>query len=96
MNLAVQNCNERKICIRHDKKKQPLTVKHGGDNIMAQGCFSADEVGNIHKVERTLNLREYARILDSNLTPSAKKLKFKNYISTGYNSKHTNKYVKEF
>ena len=30
----VQNCNERKIYTRHDKKKLPFTVKHGGDNIM--------------------------------------------------------------
>ena len=49
------------------------------------------------KLGGIINLREYARILDTNLACSAKKLKLKNYIFQQDNgSKHTSKHVSKY
>ena len=50
------------------------TVKHGGGNIMAWGCFAAAGVGRIHKVVAVMKKEQYVDILQNQMRPSMQDL----------------------
>ncbi|KAF2363771.1 Reverse transcriptase domain [Trinorchestia longiramus] len=62
------------------------TVKFGGGSIMVWGCFSSSGVSKLHIIEGTMNGRKYREILEEQLLPSARLLKFKR----GWKFQHDN------
>ena len=38
-------------------------VKHGGGSLMVWGYISWNDPGQLHRIERTLNVKQYCRIL---------------------------------
>ena len=46
----------------YDPKKTIPTVKHGGENIMLWGCFSAKGTGRLHRIEGTMDGAMYREI----------------------------------
>ena len=50
------------------------TVKHGGGGVMVWGCFAGDTVGNLFKIEGTLNQHGYHSILQWHAIPSSLRL----------------------
>ncbi len=46
------------------------TVKHGGGGVMMWGCFAGDTVGDLFKIEGTLNQHGYYSILQRHAIPS--------------------------
>ena len=61
---------------QHTRQEVTLTVKGGGGSMMIWGCFSANGVGHMHEVEGTMDAKQYAKILDYHLLPSARQLGF--------------------
>ena len=49
-------------------------VKHGGGGVMVWGCFSANGVGKLRKVDGTINSDYYSKILKFCAIPSFKQL----------------------
>ena len=49
-------------------------LKHGGRGVMVLGCFSANGVGKLHKVDGTINSDHYNKILKFCAVPSFKHL----------------------
>ena len=45
-------------------------VKHGGGSLMVWGCISWDGPGRLHRIEGTLNAKQYCRILEESLLGS--------------------------
>uniref|UniRef100_A0A667ZX45 Uncharacterized protein n=1 Tax=Myripristis murdjan TaxID=586833 RepID=A0A667ZX45_9TELE len=50
-------------CERMDSTCLVPTVKHGGGGVMVWGCFAGDTVGDLFKIEGTLNQHGYHSIL---------------------------------
>ena len=50
------------------------TVKHGGGSIMLWGCFSAEGIGRLVRIEAKMNGAKYREILDENLLQSTQDL----------------------
>lgn len=53
------------------------TVKFGGGNIMAWGCFSSRGTGRLHIIEGAMNGNIYRQILEMNLLPSTRMMKMR-------------------
>uniref|UniRef100_A0AAZ3P535 Transposase n=1 Tax=Oncorhynchus tshawytscha TaxID=74940 RepID=A0AAZ3P535_ONCTS len=81
----------------HPKNTIP-TVKHGGENIMLWGCFSAKGPGRLIRVKERMNGTTYREILSENLLPSARALKMKRgwVFQHGNDPKHTARATKEW
>ncbi|KAI3360658.1 hypothetical protein L3Q82_002523 [Scortum barcoo] len=64
------------------------TVKFGGGNIMAWGCFSSRGTGRLHIIEGAMNGNIYRQILEMNLLPSTRMMKMRTWLdlSTGQRS----------
>ena len=60
----------RKRNAEYNPKNTIPTVKHGGENLMLWGCFSAKGTGQLHRIEGKMNGAMYREILDDNLLPS--------------------------
>ena len=77
----------------HHPKNTIPTVKHGGGSIMLWGCFSSAGTGALVSMEGKMVGANYRKILDENLLPSARKLKFgrKFNFQHKHNPKHTAK-----
>lgn len=74
------------------------TVKHGGGNVMAWGCFSANGVGNLVFIETIMDRFGYLTVLKNNLKASAQKLGIeRDFLFVQDNDpKHSSKLVKEW
>ncbi|CAJ0946789.1 unnamed protein product [Ranitomeya imitator] len=74
------------------------TVKHGGENIMLWGCFSAKGPGRLIRVHERMNRAMYREILSANLLPSARALKMKRgwVFQHDNDPKHTARATKEW
>ncbi|CAK9820146.1 Transposable element Tc1 transposase [Anthophora quadrimaculata] len=57
-----------------------LTVKHGGDSVMLWGCFRANKVGSLVKIDGILRKEQYLKILQDHAVPSGTKLIGENFI----------------
>ena len=59
----------RCVFVRHRRGERMVatcmvsTVKHGGESVMVWGCFADDTVGDLFKIEGTLNQHGYHSIL---------------------------------
>ena len=51
----------------HQSSKNPISV-------MIWGCFSAQGIGHIKAVERTMKTENYIKCLESHMVPSSKKI----------------------
>jgi hypothetical protein len=61
-----------KWCWIREKKIFPIhavkqTVKHGGGSLMLWSCLAAKGVGSLYKIEQTLNIVRYLRLLQEEL-----------------------------
>ena len=56
------------------------TVKHGEDLIMVWGSMSANHLGNLVCIKGTMYKEQYEKILNENITQSAKNLKMESFI----------------
>lgn len=73
------------------------TVKHGGGSVMVWGCFAADKVGDLHKVQGILNQHGYHSILQRHALPSGRRLVGANFVLQQDNDpKHTSKLCKAY
>ena len=65
-----------RVFVRHRKSKRMVstymvpTVTHGGRGVMVWGCFAGDTVGDLFKIEGTLNQHGYHSILQRHAIPS--------------------------
>lgn len=62
----------RPIGTRFDPRYQLPTVKHGGGNVMVWGCFSAQGVGPLHRIDGIMNKEMYMSILEDVMLPFAR------------------------
>ncbi len=87
----------RKNAELHPKNTIP-TVKHGGENIMLWGCFSAKGPRRLICVKERMNGAMYREILSENLLPSARALKMKRgwVFQHDNDPKHTARATKEW
>ncbi|KAK3568450.1 hypothetical protein QTP86_007299 [Hemibagrus guttatus] len=87
----------RKNAELHPKNTIP-TVKHGGENIMLWGWFSAKGPGRLIRVKERMNGAMYREILSKNLLPSARALKMKRdwVFQHDNDPKHTARATKEW
>jgi hypothetical protein len=46
------------------------TMKHGGGGVIVWGCFAGDNVGDLFRIQGTLNQHGYNRILQQYAVPS--------------------------
>ena len=68
------------------------TVKHGGGGVMVWGCFAGDTVGDLFKIEGTLNQHDYHSILQRHAIPSGLRLVGPSFIFQQDNDpKHTSR-----
>ncbi|KAL0190438.1 hypothetical protein M9458_013136, partial [Cirrhinus mrigala] len=56
----------------YDPKNTIPTVKHGGENIMLWGCFSAKGTGQLQSIKGTMGGAMYCQILGENLDNNPK------------------------
>ena len=56
------------------------TVKHGGGGVMVWGCFTGDTVGDLFKIEDTLNQHVYHSIVQRLAIPSSLRLAGPSFI----------------
>ena len=68
-----QHCRRRKGEPLRDDTIQP-TVKHGGGSAMFWGCFGANQVGDIFKIDGIMRKEEYHSILVHHAMPSGNRL----------------------
>ena len=61
------------------------TVTHGGRGVMVWGCFAGDTVGDLFKIEGTLNQHGYHSILQRHAIPSGLRL-----VGTSFNFQQDN------
>lgn len=68
------------------------TVKHGGGGVMVWGCFAGDTVGDLFKIEGTLNQHGCHSILQRHAISSSLCLVGPSFIFQQYNEpKHTSR-----
>ncbi|KAL6467397.1 hypothetical protein MHYP_G00252010 [Metynnis hypsauchen] len=73
------------------------TVKHGGGAVMVWGCFAGDIVGDLFKIEGTLNQHGYHSILQRHAIPSGLRLVGRSFIFQQDNDpKHTSRLCKGY
>ena len=73
------------------------TVKHGGGGVMVWGCFAGDTVGDLFKIEGTLNQHGYHSILQRHAIPSGLRLVGPSFIFQQDNDpKHTSRLCKGY
>ena len=73
------------------------TVKHGGGGVMVWGCFAGDTVGDLFKIEGTLNQHGYHSILQRHAIPSGLRLVGRSFIFQQDNDpKHTSRLCKGY
>ena len=73
------------------------TVKHGGGGVMVWGCFAGDTVGDLFKIEGTLNQHGYHSILQWHAIPSGLRLVGPSFIFQQDNDrKHTSELCKGY
>ncbi|KAL6471998.1 hypothetical protein MHYP_G00206480 [Metynnis hypsauchen] len=73
------------------------TVKHGGGAVMVWGCFAGDTVGDLFKIEGTLNQHGYHSILQRHAIPSGLRLVGRSFIFQQDNDpKHTSRLCKGY
>jgi transposase len=49
------------------------TIKHGGGSLMVWGSMTAHDVGNLVRIDGTMDAKLYCKILNENLAPSVQK-----------------------
>ncbi|CDQ83393.1 unnamed protein product [Oncorhynchus mykiss] len=62
------------------------TVKHGGENIILWGCFSAKGTGRLHRIEGRMDGAMHREILANNLLPSVRTLKMGGFHSKSHDT----------
>ncbi|KAL6470994.1 hypothetical protein MHYP_G00196440 [Metynnis hypsauchen] len=73
------------------------TVKHGGGAVMVWRCFAGDTVGDLFKIEGTLNQHGYHSILQRHAIPSGLRLVGRSFIFQQDNDpKHTSRLCKGY
>ncbi|MDF4290226.1 transposase, partial [Vibrio parahaemolyticus] len=73
------------------------TVKHGGGGVMVWGCFAGDTVGDLFKIEGTLNQHGYHSILQRHAIPPGLRLVGRSFIFQQDNDpKHTSRLCKGY
>ena len=73
-----------------DKCVMP-TVKHGGGNVMVEGCMSAAGVGELYFTEGNMNSNMYCKILQQSMILSLQKLDSRAVFQHDNDPKHTSK-----
>ena len=88
--------NKRRIYVTHRKNEKfvssclKATVKHGGGNIQVWGCFSYNDVGDLYKIKKTLEKKQYYSLLQRHAIPPGLKLCRKGFVLLQDNDpKHT-------
>uniref|UniRef100_A0A0K8W065 Transposable element Tc1 transposase n=1 Tax=Bactrocera latifrons TaxID=174628 RepID=A0A0K8W065_BACLA len=82
---------------RLDRRYLQGTVKHGGGNVMVWGCFSAEGVGPIFKIEGNMDRFQYKNILQTQMLPHAiTKMPPDWQFQRDNDPKHTSKVVKDW
>uniref|UniRef100_A0A803JLA2 Transposase Tc1-like domain-containing protein n=1 Tax=Xenopus tropicalis TaxID=8364 RepID=A0A803JLA2_XENTR len=91
-------CVWRKKNAAYDPQNTVPAVKHGGENILLWGCFSAKGTGQLIRINGKMDGAMYREILNDNLLPSARKLKMgRGWVFQHDNDpKHTAKATKEW
>ena len=56
------------------------TVKHGGGSVMIWGCICGSETGMMLRVETTMDMFKYIRVLEDGMIPSAWAMRGLDYI----------------
>ena len=73
------------------------TVKHGGRDVMVWGCFADDTVGDLFKIEGTLNQHGYHSILQRHAIPYGLCFVGSSFIFKQDNDpKHTSRLCKDY
>ena len=93
----------RCVFVRRRKGEQMVsthmvpTVKHGGGGVMVWGWFAGDTVGDLFKIEDTLNQHGYHSILQRRAIPSGLRLVGPSFIFQQDNDpKHTSRLCKGY
>ncbi|KAK6306446.1 hypothetical protein J4Q44_G00233710 [Coregonus suidteri] len=88
----------RKKKDEYNPKNTIPTVKHGGENIILWGCFSAKGTGRLHRIEGRMDGAMYREILANNFLPSVRALKMgRGWVFQHDNDpKHTARATKEW
>lgn len=91
--MVWRRVNERylKDCLRS-------SIKGKSKQIMIWGCFAANGVGKLHKIDGIMNAKKYKNILIHQMRPSAKKLFPNNNYTFQHDNdpKHTANIVKSY
>lgn len=78
--------SKRRVFVRRSAGEKMLpecvvpTVKHGGGSVMVWGCFSANGVGDLIRIDGILNKERYKNILQHHAIPSGIRLIGQNFI----------------
>lgn len=87
----------RPIGKRLDSRCCQKTVKHGGGNIMVWGCFSANGLGPIHRIDGIMDRFMYINILKDVMLPYAEwNMPIKWTFQQDNDPKHTANMVKQW
>lgn len=71
------------------------TVKHGGGHVMAWGCFSANGLGPLHRIQGIMDKWSYKNILEQIMLPYAEwEMPLRWTFQQDNDPKHTSKVVK--
>lgn len=82
---------------RLDSRYCQKTVKHGGGNVMVWGCFSANGLGPIHRIDGIMDRFMYNNILKDVMLPYAEwNMPLKWIFQQDNDPKHTAKVVKQW
>lgn len=73
------------------------TVKHGGGSVMVWGCFAGHSVGDLIKIEGTMDKKVYHKILQHNAIPSGLRLVGKGFTFQEDNDpKHSSLFCRSY
>lgn len=87
----------RPVNKRYDPRYCKKTVKHGEGNIMVWGCFSANGVGPLHKINGIMDRYGYKNILEDVMLPYAEwEMPVRWVFQQDNDPKHTVKYEKSW